>query len=892
MALSPGTRLGAYEITAIVGAGGMGEVYRARDARLGRDVAIKVLPPSVAGDPDRLARFEREAQAVASLSHPNIVAVFEFGQHASGSGQVQPFVAMELLEGETLRERLGPGPLPVRKAIDIATQIARGLAAAHDRNLLHRDLKPENVFLLGDGQVKILDFGLARAIDDTAGGSGATQTLARTDPGAVMGTVGYMAPEQVRGGSVDARTDLFAVGAVLYEMLTGARAFQRETAAETLTAILREDPQEISRTRHDLPPALERIVQHALEKNPAERFQTARDVVFALTSLSGTSSGVHGVSSSAASTGPLAQPASVSGRVVGIAALAVVAAGALGWWLGHRQGPASVPRFDVFTQLTDEAGDESMPRISPDGASFAYAKANTFGSYDIYVQRVGGRQPIPVAADPNRDERWPAFSPDGKSIAFSLGGGGIFITGATGESERRLTDAGFNPAWSPDGKQIAFASEGVDDPYLRNSVSTVSIVDVAGGAPRVITKEDAVQPTWSPNGKRIAAWQAVLGQRDLITMAPDGSDRVVLLNDPPLDYAPAWSPDGLYLYFASDRSGTMGLWRLPMNESTGRQTGEPEAVSVNVEATMDQPSLSSDGTTVLFRSRLRSVNPTALPFDPIAERAGSPRPLTSRTGILNPNSVSPDGQWLALTNQGDIREDVFVMRTDGTGLRHLTDDGARDRQARWTPDGKALLFYSNRDGQYAPFMIRPDGSGLTRLTQVSTEARYYPAMSPVDGRLTISTDDFKTYLITPPFPAKDSQLQLLKNLEVGGGIFEAANWSPDGKYLSGGIVDKGSGASIGVGVYDLAANKAIKLTDDANQFTVPFLPDGRRLLLINPRNELVVVDIATGRRRVIPVSFGVGTTVNMESVALAPDGKTLYYGAQRVEANVWKVTRR
>jgi serine/threonine protein kinase len=287
MALPPGARLGAYEVISPLGAGGMGEVFRARDARLGRDVAIKILPESVARDPDRLARFEREAQAVASLSHPNIVAVFEFGQQPSAAGPPQPFVVMELLDGETLRERLGGGALPVRKALDIATQLARGLAAAHDKNLLHRDLKPENIFLLADGQVKILDFGLARAIDTPAAGSGATQTIARTDPGTVLGTVGYMAPEQVRGGAVDARTDLFALGAVLYEMLTGARAFHRDTHAETLTAILREDPPEVSRARQDLPAAIDRIVQHALEKNPAERFQTARDVIFALTTLSG-----------------------------------------------------------------------------------------------------------------------------------------------------------------------------------------------------------------------------------------------------------------------------------------------------------------------------------------------------------------------------------------------------------------------------------------------------------------------------------------------------------------------------------------------------------------------------------------------------------------------------
>ena len=243
-----GQRLGSFEIVAKLGEGGMGEVYRARDTRLQRDVAIKVLPAAFAADADRRARFEREAQTVATLSHPNIVGIFDTGVHDS-----QLFVVMELLEGETLRERLATGALPVRKAIEYGVQIARGLAAAHAKGLIHRDLKPENIFLLTDGQVKILDFGLARQTMSAGAGSGASETVAAmTDPGTVMGTVGYMAPEQVRGGAVDARTDLFAFGAVLYEMLSGQRAFQRDTAAETMTAILREDPPELSTSKTDL----------------------------------------------------------------------------------------------------------------------------------------------------------------------------------------------------------------------------------------------------------------------------------------------------------------------------------------------------------------------------------------------------------------------------------------------------------------------------------------------------------------------------------------------------------------------------------------------------------------------------------------------------------------
>ena len=899
MALPPGARLGAYEVISPIGAGGMGEVFRARDARLGRDVAIKILPESVARDPDRLARFEREAQSVASLSHPNIVAVFEFGQQPTASGPPQPFVVMELLDGETLRERLGSGALPVRKALDIATQLARGLAAAHDKNLIHRDLKPENIFLLADGQVKILDFGLARAIDTPAATSGATETIARTDPGTVLGTVGYMAPEQVRGGAVDARTDLFALGAVLYEMLTGSRAFHRDTHAETLTAILREDPPEPSRARQDLPAAIDRIVQHALEKNPAERFQTARDVIFALTTLSG--SQVPGASGSQVAGSLGARVLGSSGSAARLAAIATVVAaiaGAAGWFLGQqaRSTASKAPQFDLFTQLTDEGGVENMPRISPDGNSFAFVK-RVGSSDDIFVQRTGGRQPLAVAADPNRDEHWPAFSPDGKYIAFheADADGGIFIIGATGESERRLSDAGFNPAWSPDGKTIAFSAEGVLNPYVRNAEAALYVTDVAGGAPRVIQprsrKEDCVQPAWSPNGRRIACWQAIGGQRDLVTMAPDGSDRVVLLNDPPVDYSPAWAPDGTHLYFASDRGGTVGLWRIEMNGAGNGVTGRPEAVSVNVEAAMDLPSLSADGATMVFRSRLESVNPAVVPFDPATERAGVPKLLTTRTGILTPASVSPDGRWLALANQGDIKEDLFVMKVDGTGLRRLTDDLARDRQPRWAPDGKSLIFYSNREGgQYAVYSIRPDGSGLTRLTPQSGSDYYYGAVSPADGTLVVNNGLQQSFFVTPPFPAGPPQMRPVMEANNAGATLLLSTWSPDGRFVAGGFVSKVTSSAIGVGVYDVNARREIKLSDDRGIWSAPFLPDSKRLIYVTAGDELVVVDIATRQRRVIPIAFG--GNVATESVAVAPDGKTVFFGVSRVEANVWKVAAR
>src|SRR5271157_3069500 len=328
MALTPGTKLGPYEIQSPLGAGGMGEVYRARDSRLERDVALKVLPELFTLEPDRLRRFEQEARAVAALNHPNILAVFDIGQH-NGS----PFLVSELLEGETLRAVLDRGAIPQRKTIEYGVQIAHGLAAAHEKGIVHRDLKPENVFVTKDGRIKILDFGLAKLAQKAGKESDdVTLTGSHTAVGLVMGTASYMAPEQVRGESADPRTDIFAFGAVLYEMLSGVRAFRRDTPAETMTAVLKDDPPDLSTQSSDatrpVSPALERIVRRCLEKSPEQRFQSARDLSFALSALSG--SDASGFAKAAAA------PLHISWRLWAPAAAALIAIGAATWFVARR----------------------------------------------------------------------------------------------------------------------------------------------------------------------------------------------------------------------------------------------------------------------------------------------------------------------------------------------------------------------------------------------------------------------------------------------------------------------------------------------------------------------------------------------------------------------------
>src|SRR6266508_3899388 len=360
MTIAPGSRLGPYEVLTLIGAGGMGEVYRAKDSRLGRDVAIKVLPSSFSADPDRLRRFEQEARAAGILNHPNITAVHDIGTHEGA-----PYVVSELLEGETLRTALSGGKLSQRKAIDYALQIAHGLAAAHAKGIVHRDLKPENLFVLRDGRVKILDFGLAKLthIEVEPGATSLPTATGGTEPGVVLGTLGYMSPEQVKGKPADARSDIFCFGAILYEMLSGKRAFHRDSAAETMSAILREEPPDLSVTNQSISPGLERIVRHAIEKNPEQRFHSAHDVAFALEALSGLS--VPRLE---------APSAAVRGRqrtlVVPAAIVVALAAGLVAGRLIWKAKPVTPPSFK---RLNYGRGPIISARFAPAGQMIVYA---------------------------------------------------------------------------------------------------------------------------------------------------------------------------------------------------------------------------------------------------------------------------------------------------------------------------------------------------------------------------------------------------------------------------------------------------------------------------------------------------------------------------------------
>jgi eukaryotic-like serine/threonine-protein kinase len=884
MPLAPGTRLGAFEIVSALGAGGMGEVYRARDPRLDREVAIKVLPARLATDPTALARFEREAMSVAKLSHPNILSIFEFARDADTA-----FVVMELVDGETLRARLEQGPVPPRRAVAYALQIARGIAAAHARGIVHRDLKPENVMITRDDHVKILDFGLAKPLDSGANDMTRGANVA-TSAGTVLGTFGYMAPEQVRALPVDHRADMFAFGAVLHEMLTGERTFKGETPADTMTAILTKDPPDLDTARLSISSSLDRIVKRCLEKTPDLRFQSANDLAFALETLSSPST-----SSSAATHGidaPVAPP-SARARVAWLPwAVAAIAAGAAAAaWLSRPAPQQADARWNSFTRISELAGEETSPTLSPDGSTVAYA-VRVNNSWDIYAQRVGGRNATPIVNDPQRDEGGPAFSPDGSQIAFheSDADGGIFIAGATGESVRRLTDLGFDPAWSPDGKQIAFTTEEIFDPSGRQGESTLYVVDAAGGSPRKVIEPDAAQASWSPSGARLVYWSNTGGQRDIYTVPAAGGPRVPVTEDPAIDWSPEWSRDGRFIYFASDRGGAMNLWRIAVDQSTGLPQGPPEAVTAGVQASAGLPSFSKDGTRLAFRSRVGSINPVAIPFDPTTNRAGAPYLLDTRNNIRLPSDVSPDGKLIAYFSIGERQEDIFIGPANGS-MRRVTDDAPRDRAPMFTPDGRSLVFYSTRDGHWATWIIGIDGGNLRKVASHPT-GTVYPQVSPKGDQVVFVNGNNRSSFSAPlaaSASGSGAPPAELPGTSADGKYFMATGWSPDGSRLAG-ILQTGSGRPAGAGVYDLAAKKTTIVSGDET-FAVKWLPDGRRVVYFTKDGrELVVVDTTTRARTVVDVRLPAPCTNDL--FAVSRDGRTIYYGAARAEADIWIVERK
>ncbi len=845
MTLASGARLGPYEILGQIGAGGMGEVYRAKDPRLGREVAIKVLPPSFSQDADRLRRFEQEAKAAGVLNHPNITAVYDIGSHNGA-----PYVVQELLEGETLRLALASGKLPQRRVIDYALQIAHGLSAAHDKGIVHRDLKPENLFVTNTGRVKILDFGLAKLTQVNEGSGPQTNlpTAAGTEPGVVMGTLGYMSPEQIKGKPADPRSDIFSFGAIFYEMLSGKRAFHADSAGETMAAILKEDPPDLSVTNAAVSPGLERVVRHCLEKNPEQRFHSAHDLAFDIEALSGTSGQA------------IATPARAKLRLAPVLLIgAGVLAGAAAAYLALRGGRGAgdaAGAGPTFRRLTNLSGAENSPTLSPDGQTIAFVHRSG-GPVHIWAQRVTGHKPIDLTPDCDRSSYSPAFSPDGSLIAYGsrCGDGGLFIMGASGENVRRVAPFGSDPAWSPDGRELVFSTEAVGNPYGRAGTSELWRVAIGGAQPQKIYAEDAIQPAVSPHGLRIAFWALPTGgsQRDIWTIPykglAAGEKPVPVTQDPAVDWNPVWSSDGRELYFLSNRDGAMNLWKVPIDEATGEVLGpaRPERLPAREVGGF---TLSRNGRAVVYVDRETTYAIDRLTFDAEARLVGKPEEIYESSLEMSDFDVSFDGKLFAFDSRGGAQDDIYVLGSDGTGLRQLTDDVFRDRHPAFSPDGKRLAFHSDRSGRYDIWTIATDGSGLTQMTKSTGDTIIEPLWSS-DGRHVATNSGNASFVATLDEKGAVTKTQKLPEPEPGS-FFTPLAWSADGQRLLGAFSRLPDRLTFGLAFYSPETNTLSApirgVTTAGNARRGSFL--GNRVIHLDI-DAIHVVDPATGTDRVV-----------------------------------------
>jgi Tol biopolymer transport system component/serine/threonine protein kinase len=863
-----GRKIGHYEIQSLLGAGGMGEVYLAHDLKLDRRIAVKILPAET--DAAQVQRFEREARAASALNHPNIITIHEIGRD-----EETHFIATELVAGQTLREKITSGAIDIKEALSIAAQTADALAAAHAAGIVHRDIKPENVMVRPDGLVKVLDFGLAKpAAREPAPGGGIASIAVtmQTDPAMLMGTIAYLSPEQARRQRVDHRTDIFSLGVVLYELVTGSRPFNGASAVDILEAILRNEPNTIDRA--DAPQELKRIIARALEKDRAARYQTADGIRSDLQQLLRKANDERaGLSSVLRSKTALAVAAAV-------VIMAVALAGVL------RRGTA--PQAESFStgtirRITSVAGHELFPSLSPDGQAIVYA-SRVEGTWDIYLQKVGEANAVNLTPDSRGVDLAPAFSPDGRRIAFhsSRQGSGIFLIDADGRNLSKLSDGGHNPAWSPDGREIAFAEDRIFDYEGRNhSHSRLFAVDVESGARRLITTGDAVQPRWSPRGHRIAFWGLRKGgQRDIWTVAASGGEPIAVTDDEAVDWNPVWSPDGRHLYFLSDRGGSMNLWRVAVDEMTGAVTGQFEPTTLP-SASSQHLSFSADGRALVYVEMNRRENAWQVAFDPgSASVAGQHTQITRGARRYSNPEISPDEKLLAFVSQGEAQEDVFIIDRDGSQLRQLTNDRAQDRNPRWSPGNRQIAFLSDRSGKYEIWKVNEDGSGLDQLTDAAGANVFGPVWSPDGKHLLYQTNDLNSFIIEVGKPLAAQMPQPLPGQQPPG--FLPWSWSPDGKQLAGWQV-RHDLPDMNIIIYSFASGRYERFPYRGSGPI--WLNDNRRLIFAD-LGKMCLLDTLTGKRRelysVAPASLG--------RLALSNDNRRLYYSILTSEADIWLVS--
>lgn len=776
MSLTAGTKLGPYEIQSPLGAGGMGEVYRARDTRLDRIVAIKILPAAFANDPERLQRFEHEARILSTVSHPNLLAI-----HDVGSQDGVHFLVSEFLEGLTLRERMNAGPIPQRKVTEYAIEMAKGLAAAHEKGIVHRDLKPDNIFITKDGRVKILDFGLAKQSADASSGENPTMTHPTT-PGTVMGTVGYMSPEQVRGQNVDSRSDIFSFGAILYEMISGKRAFKGDSSVETMNAILKDEPPEWSESSLRVSPGLGRITHHCLEKEPGLRFQSARDLAFDLESLSSATSASAAISTpTPASTARFRAP-----LLIAIPLLLLAAAAA--FWAGRTTVPKANP---VFSRLTFRGGHVAAARFAPDGQTIVYSAAFGDDPVQLFTTRPDspqsrdlGLEGSSILAISHADEL--AITLDHSFFTANASAGTLAQLPLSGGAPREVAENVISADWSPDGSALAvvrfadnkvrleyplgkilYQTEGwisdarvspdgervafIDHPILFDSRGSVAVVDRGGNRKTLSpTFADILGLVWHPSGKEI--WftgSYVHLSSNLMAVTLTANQRLVWAGAGEVIVQDI-AQDGRVLFIRQNRRrGIAGLF-----------PGQKGETDLSWEDWSLPTAISADGKWIFFAEEGDGGGGKYSAY--MRATDGSP---AIRLGDGSPFAASPDGRWVASIVPGEPQQ-LILLPTRAGDPKNISQPGFNYDVVEFLPDGKRLLIIGNEPGKRTRNYLQDAAGGpLTAVTPEGVAGTLW-----LDGKSVLTDHDETTWTLYPIDGGQPENVKALFPLRGGGAI--------------------------------------------------------------------------------------------------------------------------
>jgi eukaryotic-like serine/threonine-protein kinase len=905
-----GHTIAHYQIRSVLGEGGMGKVYLAQDTKLDRKVALKILPLELAANQESMRRFTQEAKTAAALHHPNIAQIFEIGEHDNTR-----YIAMEFVAGDTLRTLLSRRRIELKRGLEWSAQVAGGLSAAHTQGVIHRDIKPENLVVTPEGQVKILDFGLAKLMGKQDGASGASDLTTRymhsgnqanTMPGVIVGTVSYMSPEQALGEKVDQRTDIFSLGVVLYEIVTSERPFKGKSTIDTLHAILNQEPARATQLNPHLPAELEDILGKALAKEPSERYQHAGDFEIDLRRLK---RGIESNTLSSTERTAVRQRHAATFHLKWVVLLlALVAASVFaGWWLG-RSGvtQSGVPTLAnvALTPLTADPGYEGEPTFSPDGQTIAYVSDRS-GNFEIFLKQIAGGPDLNLTNNA-ADDVQPAFSPDGKQIAFvstrssssnllypgvdySLLGGDIWVMPALGGSARRIAESGNFPSWSPDGSTIIY-TRGTSwfQPKMRR-------VSAQGGEPQDIPITFAAgeppQPFWLypsySSDKRWIAFEA--GTYIFVVNAEGGEAKRIVKGK-----RPVWSADSQAIIYSNTESGkNLSLWRVPFSFTEGVVSGSAEPLTVGRGRDI-QSAVSRDGKMIAYAAQDLAFNAEILPFDAEQGRQTGPsQPVTSGSNSIYFLNFSPDGHSIVFENH--LGQSAHIWRLDiGSPPVQLTADAKfNDSAPRWSPDGQTIIFIRrSADESQSPqqvgaslWLMSADGANPHLLIENATNPMWLP-----DGQAILygAVVEGRNQLFLLDLTAKTS-----RRLTNDVGTVPIGAFSPDGKWL---VHQSNASGNIDLRALPLADGESRFVVATSHQDYHPFVsPSGKWLYFqLDHKNIYRVPGPAQDWRKAEPekITNFLESGLFLEDPQISRDGRQLLYSRGRITGDIWILTLR